>query len=297
MFQWANNNESLKQATVTPAGIGDGAMFNVSGRRFLYISEADVAALVYCSSPFFVSRATGGNALPSKDKMFAFRPAPNPPVFAFPCQPAHLGFATAMQLGAEVATDTPFQQATLNIVGGEKGVCHSGLWRAVSCACASCLYDNGTRCTSSGSYDPVPWVPYTVTRGPPPPGSRGNDAFITRMVDGLIAGSSGPLVAFATELGRFIRERLRRFRSAAAATSWVTKRANYTGRGNWVERWIASQPTTVDGNTAARESAIAIVSGRADELDWQLPRSSNGQQHSWESYFLLCRPRTIANSN
>lgn len=291
VFQWVSSDQSLARATVTPAGIDEGAMFNVSARRFIYISEANVAALRYCSSPFFLSKATGGNALLSKDKMFAFCPAPNPPVFAFPCQPAHLGFATA--LGNTTATDTPYQQATLNLVADGAGAhargLFAGLWRTASCACASCLFADGTKCTSRGSHEPVPWVPYKVTRAPRPPGSHGNHAFIARMVDGLIAGSSGPPDAFASELGKFIRERLHRFRSTAAATSWVTKRASFNARGNWVERWIVSQSIAVDENAEARASAVTTVASRAAELGWQLPRRDNGQQHSWESYFLFCR--------
>lgn len=273
-----------------PAGIGDSFAFDITARRFIYISEAAVSAMLYCSSPYFVSKAIGGNALPSKDKMFAFRPDSNPRVFPFHCQPAHLGFTTVLGADRETATDTPYTQATLNLLGGS----FTGMWRAVSCACASCLFDDGSRCTSRGSYDQVPWVGYDVTRAPPPPGSRGNDAFLPRMVDALLAGSSGPLAAFAKELGHFIRDRLGRFRSAATATSWVMKRAANNKKGNWVERWIASLTSTQPNNIApdhAHAAAVGTVSGRAGELGWQLPRNENGQPHSWESYFLLCRSK------
>lgn len=287
MYEWARNDENLLRVGIAAPGIGEGTSFQVTARRFIYVSEADVASMVYCSSPYFLSRATGKEGLPTKSNMFAFRPDPNPPVYVLPCKPAHLGFVTPID--AEGLTDTPYRQATLNLVGPKDGHgSFTGKWRRVSCACSCCLYGDGSRCTSRGGYGPVAWVPYTVTRTPQPPASR-NDAFLAQMVDGLLAGSSDRLGEFAEELGRFIRERLHRFRSAKAAAAWVNTRAFSNKRGNWVERWIANQPSAVDDDDHAKKAAIAIVSSRARAIGWKLPNHEVGRPHSWESYFEFAR--------
>lgn len=284
VYLFASTDEGLTCARLTADGIGSDCAFDISARTFVYVSEAEVAYLIHCSSPFVVSKAEGSVNLRNKQHMFCFRPDPNPPVSVFPCLPAHLGFEPRAGDGRETS-EGPFDQATLNLIEAT----FTGTWRAMSCGCDCCLLDDGSRCTSMGRYEPSPWRCYTVSRLPAAVGKQGSNSFLAQMVDGLLAGSQGELEPFAIAVGTLIKSRLRRFQSVKQAANFVSNRALKNSPDNWVQRWLQKKHKGLGEATAAREawdSFTAVVLARASELGWQTPRAqnSNGGPQPWADY-------------
>lgn len=282
MFQYAQADESLTTASATPAGIGRGTVFDIVRRTFVFVSEAEVAELQWCSSPYFESKgAKGGATVPGKASMFCFRPDPVPKVSVFRCQPADLGFPLTGSGGGEISAK-PYCATTLNLVAqGAEGM-FTGQWRAMSCACAACQYGRTeqslSRCTSRGEgFQPLPWERYTVARAPAVP--RTGTSFIGMMVDAALiafdpAGGELELSALVQSTAKFIRQKLHRFRNAAAAQAYVKKRVKNNQKGNWVEQAalaISAQLPRAHGQIAiavGHGEAMAELKAKATFLGW-----------------------------
>lgn len=274
MFQYAQADESLTAAGVTPAGIGKGTVFDIVRRTFVFVSEAEAAEFRWCTSPHFESKgAKGGATVSRKEVMFCFRPDPNPQVAVVRCRPADLGFHPS---GEAALTSQPYCAATLNLVAqGETGL-FTGQWRALSCACAECQYGNGTPCTSRGEgFPPFPWEVYTVARGPAVP--RKGISFIAAMVDAELVefdAAASAFSVFAESTGEFIRKKLHRFRSVKAATDYVIKRTGNSQPGNWVEQALLAIPgidlsANVNEQAAAPREQLAKLHQKATSLGWK----------------------------
>lgn len=271
-------------ARVTGAGIGEGTSFDISARTFFYVSEAEVASLAYCSSPFIVSKAEGAGDVRTKQGMFCFRPGINPVVSVLPCLPAHLGFEPE-EGDMLKRSAVPFEQATLNLVGGV----FRGTWRGMSCSCNCCLLDDGSRCTSMGlSHEPLRWQCYTVSRAPAPVGKQGSNSFLARMVDGLLAGGErDEIKALAAAAGCLIKKRLRRFQSVKQAEAFVMTRALRNSPENWVQRWLQAKRRICRGADLWRDAKMEI-NARALAVGWKVPRGQHGEEQSWDEYVAQC---------
>lgn len=292
MFRFASADPALTRVKLQPVGIGKDTAFDISERAFVYVAEAEVEAFVYCSSPFIHSQCLGSGDL-HRGNMFCFRPNPNPAVAVLQCEPAHLGFvhaASAETVQAKVIS-TPYQQATLNLIADkEQHGTFGGWWRHLSCGCACCLFDDASGCTSRGlGYKAAPWEEYTVTRSVSSQKNQGEQWFISKMIDGLLIGSQGPLEAFAEGTGEFIRKYLRKFRGAKAAAGFVTARAQSR---SWVERWLRKEHARYGATPADWAAANAKVFVRTQELQWKIPNASNGQSQTWDAYVAKVVTRT-----
>lgn len=283
MFLFVSTDPALTRASLQPAGIGKDTAFDIFERVFVYVSEEDVAAFVYCSSPFIESRTERArrDGL-HRGNMFCFRPDPNPAVAVLLCEPAHLGFLH--EDGDEQAemTSMPYQQATLNLIANKGQNGFHGRWRGLSCACADCLFDDSSGCTSRGvGYKPASWEPYRVQRSVASQKNQGDQWFISKMVNGLLRGSQGPLEAFAKSMGEFIRKRLHKFRGAKAATDFVIARAR---SHVWVERWLQIEHAKHGATATAWATATARIFARTRELGWEIPSATNGRSQTWDAY-------------
>ena len=263
VWEFARTDSKLCSARVVGVGVGkDITNFDVSSRHFYLVQEADLQQLVYSTSPLFHTKgAVGHGKLKTKFDVFCVRADANPPVIAWGCEPASLGFVVAP---GSRGTTTPYAPATLNLIAPGQ---FTGGWRVYTCSCGVCTFGESGVCSFYGAgTPPPPWVEYSITRSPPNPG-KDDEAFINVLIDSSAARwvGRGEPQAFAAAMGAWIRTKLRRFKSEKVAVEYVLKRLS---KPQWVRRWVLKEHAA---GPLAWETAHPIILSKLALFGWQPP--------------------------